>query len=117
MSEKDIWGYHQDAGYRLGIDLIGYKVEATDGSIGKIDKHSEDMDTAHLVVDTGHWIFGRHVLLPAGTIARIDTAAETVYVNRTKEQIKNAPEYDEAKYVSQSGYMEQLGRYYNQPHM
>ncbi|MEU9014491.1 PRC-barrel domain-containing protein [Streptomyces sp. NPDC048479] len=116
MSE-DIWGYKPSAGYQKGIDLIGYKVEATDGSIGKIDKHSEDVGSSHLVVDTGIWIFGKHVLLPAGTIERIDTAGETVYVNRTKDQIKDAPEFDEAKYTGEPSYLEQFARYYGQPHM
>ncbi|MFD4377087.1 PRC-barrel domain-containing protein [Streptomyces sp. NPDC058486] len=116
MSEFDIWGYHPSAGYQQGVDIVGYKVEATDGSIGKISKHSEDVGASYLVVDTGVWIFGKHVLLPAGTIRLIDTAAETVYVDRTKDQIKDAPEFDETQYGEQS-YLEQFGRYYGQPHM
>ncbi|MEV8536879.1 PRC-barrel domain-containing protein [Streptomyces sp. NPDC051211] len=117
MSEFDIWGYHPNAGYQRGIDIVGYKVEATDGSIGKIDKHSEDVGASYLVVDTGVWIFGKHVLLPAGTIDRIDTAEQKVYVNRTKDQIKDAPEYDEAKQAGEPSYLEQFARYYRQPHM
>lgn len=117
MSEEDIWGYRQDTGYRQGIDLVGYSVEASDGSIGKISKHSEDVGASHLVVDTGVWIFGKHVLLPAGTITRVDTVEETVHVNRSKDQIKNAPEFDEAKYGGGPTYLEQFARYYNQPHM
>ena len=35
------------------------------------------------------------VLLPAGVVERIDTAEKKIYVDRTKDQIKNAPEYDE----------------------
>ena len=34
-----------------------------------------------------------------------------VYVDRTKEQIKSAPEYDEAL-LSDSGYRDELGTYY-----
>ncbi|CAM5302656.1 hypothetical protein SAVIM338S_00470 [Streptomyces avidinii] len=117
MSEEEIWGYQENTGYRLGIDLVGYKVEATDGAIGKIDKHSEDVGASHLVVDTGAWIFGKHVLLPAGTITRVDTAGEKVYVNRSKDQIKGAPEFDEGKYGGEAGYLDQFARYYNQPHM
>ncbi|MCX5192820.1 PRC-barrel domain containing protein [Streptomyces sp. NBC_00249] len=117
MGESGIWGYGQGVGHREGIDLTGYKVEATDGAIGKIDKHSEDVGASHLVVDTGVWIFGKHVLLPAGTIRLIDTVEEKVYVDRTKEQIKNAPEFDRAKYAGESDYLEQFARYYGQPHM
>lgn len=117
MSEEEIWGHQESTGYRRGIDLVGYKVEATDGTIGKIDKHSEDVGASHLVVDTGVWIFGKHVLLPAGTITRIDAAEQKVYVNRSKDQIKDAPEFDEAKYGGEPSYLEQFARYYNQPHM
>ncbi|MFJ3876362.1 PRC-barrel domain-containing protein [Streptomyces sp. NPDC090077] len=118
MDDSTIWTYEQDIGHQPGIDLIGYKVEATDGHIGKIDKHSEDVAASYLVVDTGVWIFGKHVLLPAGTIRLIDTTEEKVYVNRTKEQIKNAPEFDEGKYTTaEPTYLEQFGHYYGQPHM
>ncbi|MET7617962.1 PRC-barrel domain-containing protein [Streptomyces sp. NPDC005408] len=110
----DIWAYQSTSGYQTGIDLIGFKVEATDGSIGKIDKHSEDVGAAYLVVDTGVWIFVKHVLLPAGTINRIDLAAEKVYVDRTKDEIKDAPEWDEGKYAGDPGFLEQFGRYYGQ---
>ncbi|MGI5405085.1 hypothetical protein ACQEVG_37760 [Streptomyces sp. CA-135486] len=60
---------------------------------------------------------GKRVQLPAGVIERIDTAAETVYVNRTKDQIKDAPEFEEARYAGEPTYLEQFGRYYGQPHM
>ncbi|WP_405526165.1 PRC-barrel domain-containing protein [Streptomyces avidinii] len=117
MSEFDIWVYRASTGYERGIDLIGYKVEATDGSIGKISRHSEEVGASYLVVDTGMWIFGKHVLLPAGTIKVIDAAEETVYVDRTKDQIKDAPEFDEAKHAGEPTYLEQFARYYNMPHM
>ncbi|WP_234313151.1 hypothetical protein [Streptomyces purpeochromogenes] len=68
----NLWGYQPAAGHTVGTDLIGYKVEATDGSIGKVDKHSDDVTSSYLVVDTGVWIFGKHVLLPAGTVSRVD---------------------------------------------
>lgn len=111
MSDN-IWGYQPTTGYSTGTDLTGYKVEATDGSIGKVDKHSDEVGSSHLVVDTGVWIFGKHVLLPAGTISRIDTDNKTVHVDRTKEQIKNAPEFDKDKHTGDAGYHEQVGGYY-----
>ena len=35
-------------------------------------------------------------MLPAGVIERIDTKDEQVFVDRTKDEIKSAPEFDEA---------------------
>jgi hypothetical protein len=106
----DIWTY-RDTNWTTG-SLIGYKVEALDGGIGKIDDASYDVGAGYLVVDTGPWIFGKKVMLPAGVISRVSHDDETVFVNRSKEQIKNAPELDEDRYrddTSRSG----LGSYYD----
>lgn len=111
MSDN-IWGYQATAGYTAGTDLIGYQVEATDGHIGKVDKHSDDVDSAYLVVDTGPWIFGKHVLLPAGTVRAIDVDARKVFVDLTKEQIKDSPEFDKDKHAGDAGYHQQVGDYY-----
>ncbi|MEU6851763.1 PRC-barrel domain-containing protein [Actinacidiphila alni] len=112
MSDN-IWGYQETSGHAAGADLIGYKVEATDGHIGKVDKHSDEVDSAYLVVDTGVWIFGKHVLLPAGTVQSIDADEQKIFVNLTKEQIKESPEFDKDKHVGDTGYHQQVGEYYN----
>ncbi|MFF3614774.1 PRC-barrel domain-containing protein [Streptomyces sp. NPDC002580] len=111
MSDS-IWGYQPTTGHIAGTDLTGYKVEATDGSIGKVDKHSDDVSSAYLVVDTGVWIFGKHVLLPAGTVQRIDQVDQKIYVALTKDQIKDSPEFDKDKHIGDVGYHEQIGEYY-----
>ena len=61
-----------------GRDLSGFSVEAVDGSIGKIDEASNEVGQAFVIVDTGPWIFGKKVMLPAGVIRRIDEADEKV---------------------------------------
>jgi hypothetical protein len=110
---NDVWGYQADSGYQAGADLTGYKVEATDGHIGKVDEHSQEVGAGYLVVDTGPWIFGKHVLLPAGTVTSIDTVNQTVQIGRTKEEIKNSPEFDKAKHTGDTGYQQQVGDYYD----
>jgi hypothetical protein len=112
MSGIEIWKFRSTSGHVSGLDLIGYHVEATDGRIGKIDKLSEETDSAYLVVDTGPWIFGTHVLLPAGTVVRVDETDRTVYVDRTKDEIKDGPEFDPHKHEVDAGYREQYGSYY-----
>jgi hypothetical protein len=54
---------------------------------------------------------GKKVMLPAGFIREIDVDNETVYVNRTKDQIKNVPEFDESL-ATDEDYRTQLGSYY-----
>ncbi|MFG2595305.1 PRC-barrel domain containing protein [Streptomyces sp. NPDC048462] len=112
MSDS-IWGYQPTTGHTAGTDLIGYKVEATDGSIGKVDKHSDDVNSSYLVVDTGVWIFGKHVLLPAGTVRTVDQAERKIFVDLTKNQIKDSPEFDKDKHVGDAGYHDQVGGYYD----
>lgn len=107
-----IWEYRPSSNYSAGASLVGYKVEATDGSIGKVDEASEQIGSAYLIVDTGPWIFGKKVMLPGGTIDRIDTEQEKIYVDRTKEEIKNAPEYDPDKGHDDVDYRERIGGYY-----
>ena len=64
------------------------------------------------MVDTGPWIFGRKVMLPAGVVERIDTAEKKIYVDRTKDQIKDAPEYDGL--ADDAEYRDRLGGYYTE---
>jgi hypothetical protein len=105
------WNYRPSTGFRPGSDLIGYKIAAADGHIGTVDRATYDVDAAFLVVDTGPWIFGRTVMLPAGVIERIDADETTVYTDRTKDQIKDAPKYDPDLDIS-AGYRDRIGGYY-----
>ncbi|MGW6144907.1 PRC-barrel domain-containing protein [Streptomyces sp. NPDC055144] len=112
---ENIWSYPASAGHTQEADLTGYEVEATDGHIGKVDKHSNDVGSQYIVVDTGVWIFGKEVLLPTDTITGIDAEATTIQVARTKAQIKSAPEFDKDKHLGDAGCHEQVGRYYDAP--
>ncbi|MGW6861406.1 PRC-barrel domain-containing protein [Streptomyces xanthophaeus] len=111
-----MWNYSPESHYTPGTRLIGYKVEATDGHIGKVDEHTEDVGSSYIVVDTGPWIFGKEVLLPAGTIVRVDAEEEKILVSLTKDQIKDSPEYDRDKHRGDAAYRDQLGQYYQGGH-
>jgi hypothetical protein len=75
-------------------NLVGFDVEATDGHIGRIDEASVVTGQAHLVVDTGSWIYGKKRMIPAGVVQSIDVQDETVYVRLSKEEIRSAPDFD-----------------------
>jgi hypothetical protein len=107
----DAWSYGADAGVGDGSDLVGYRIEAIDGHIGKVDESSNLVGEQYLVVDTGPWIFGKKVLLPAGTVNHVDPLDQKVYVDRTKEQIKDAPQFDPETYNT-SDYRGKVGDYY-----
>jgi hypothetical protein len=109
MATTDVWVYSETI--KTQRDLSGYGVEALDGSIGKVDEASNDVSASYVVVDTGPWIFGKKVMLPAGVIRDIDPDEEKVFVNRTKDQIKDAPEFDEKRFRDDT-YRSSLGSYY-----
>ena len=111
----DTWKY-RDASLASTLtqrEIVGYDVEAIDGSIGKIDGVTLETDSGHVVVDTGPWIFGKKVLLPVGVLQSVDHEGEKVFVNRTKDEIKNAPEFDESMRIDEN-YRTELGTYYGQ---
>jgi len=109
----DAWNYRDSASRMQGsASLVGYHVHATDGDIGKIDEASDEVGSRSVVVDTGPWIFGRKVVLPAGTIERVDDDDRKVYVDLTKDQIKNSPELDDATRSDDAAYRDRLGNYY-----
>ena len=110
--QKDLWTYAEES--TGDIDLTGFEVEATDGGIGKVDEATYEVGASYVVVDTGPWIFGKTVVLPAGTIDRIDVANERIVVNLTKDQIKDSPEYDDAAGFSDE-HQTALGSYYGEP--
>ncbi|MEV4417964.1 PRC-barrel domain-containing protein [Catellatospora sp. NPDC049609] len=114
----DPWNYQDMVDYKPTAeggekDIVGFRVEATDGSIGKIDEQTGEAGSRYVVVDTGPWIFGSKVLLPAGVIRDIDLADERVFVDCTKDQVKDAPEYDPERHEDPA-YREALGSYYGQ---
>jgi hypothetical protein len=104
-----MWTY-RDQSWR-GTDLTGFDVEAVDGGIGSVDEATAEIGGSYIVVDTGPWIFGKKVLLPAGVIDRIDAGQERIYVDRTKDEIKAAPELDEDR-LADDAYRRELSGYY-----
>jgi hypothetical protein len=108
----DIYSYREGVyGSGTSVDLTGFDVEATDGEIGKVDKANNETASSWLVVDTGFWIFGKKRLIPAGVVRRVDIDDERVYVSMTKDQIKNAPDYDPDR-DRDADYRRGVGDYY-----
>jgi hypothetical protein len=112
-THSEMWTYRTGSGDTglQSADITGFEVEALDGGIGKVDEATYDVGASEIVVDTGPWIFGKKVMLPAGVVQRVDTVDEKVFVNRTKQQIKDAPELDEHGTLDDA-YRDRLGTYY-----
>ncbi|MFD3696145.1 PRC-barrel domain containing protein [Streptomyces sp. NPDC058646] len=112
-----IWAFADSSGHAPGMDLVGFKVEASDGAIGKIDKHSEDVDRSYVVVDTGPWIFGRRVMIPAGLITRVELQEEAVHLSCTRQQVKDSPDFGSGQTDDDVAAIRMIETHYSHPHM
>ena len=73
---ENMWDYSPQAySDDQKLDLVGFDVEATDGKIGSVDEENNVVGDSYIVVDTGFWIFGKKVMLPASTVTQIATKA------------------------------------------
>ena len=112
----DMWTYREGVAPSdvSPMNVVGYGVEASDGSIGKVDDATYELGSSYIVVDTGPWIFGKKVMLPAGVIQSVDDDEEKIFVDRSKDEIKHAPEFDESM-IADEQYRTNLGSYYGGP--
>jgi hypothetical protein len=108
----ELWTFTDLDSWR-GTDITGFNVQAVDGEIGSVDEATYDIGASYIVVDTGPWIFGKKVLLPAGVVDMVDVTNQKLVVNRTKDEIQNAPEFDPEQYKEES-YRNNIGTYYGE---
>jgi hypothetical protein len=104
----ELWTYPDSVGR---LDVTGYDVEALDGDVGTVDETGLEVGNGYLVIDTGRWILGKKVLIPAGLVERVDRDGKTVYLSRAKDEIESAPEFDEDHYT-EPAYRDKIGAYY-----
>lgn len=77
-------------------DVSGYDVSARDGNIGKVEEVVNGADRrSYIVVDTGFWIFEKKRMIPAGAINTIDSDNKRIHVRLTKDEIRDAPDYEQ----------------------
>jgi hypothetical protein len=100
MAPVEIWEYRAQVEVE-SIDPSGFAVEAVDGPVGKVTEASNELGASWLVVETGLPVVGKKILLPAGIIERIDPDQERIYVDRTRDEVRAAPEHDPSGYRDQ----------------
>lgn len=78
-----------------GTAFKGYAIAASDGTIGTAKTFLFDDSTwkiRWLVVDTGHWLSGRKVLIHPSAIGAVDHELQQLPVALTKAQIEASPD-------------------------
>jgi hypothetical protein len=83
--------------------IVGYAIEARDGDLGSVHDFLIDDATWRvrwMVVDTGTWLPGRKVLIPASALGKPDIERKHFPVDLTREQVKASPAIDGDNVVS-----------------
>lgn len=95
--------------------LLGYKIEALDGTLGKVHDvlfDQQTWDVRYFVAETGSWLTGRRVLLSPAVVKTPQAPQRHLPVALTRRQVKDSPPADLEKPVSRQ-YEEQLFQYYD----
>jgi len=89
-----------DSHLRSSKEVIGYEIMATDGPIGSVEDFVFDDESwaiRYMVVDTGKWLPGKHVLLSPEWIGSVSWSKHEVYVKVARQAIETSPEYDASR--------------------
>ncbi|MBF0313524.1 MAG: PRC-barrel domain containing protein [Oligoflexia bacterium] len=109
--EKKAWDHH----LRSTSEVSGYYTQATDGEIGHIEDfviEGENWAIRYLIIDTHNWWPGKKVLISPQWIKNISWRESKVYINLSRESIKQSPEYTEASLLTRE-YEAGLYKHYN----
>jgi PRC-barrel domain len=105
-----------DPHLRSAREVVGYRIEATDGEIG----HVEDLlieggswTVRYVVVDTRNWWPGKQVLVAPEWMRRVDWSGKRVGVDLTRGSIKSAPAYTSPAAIDRD-FDQRLYRHYGQ---
>ena len=87
-----------DSHLRSTNDVSGHHIQASDGDIGHVEDFIIDDETwaiRYLVIDTRNWWPGKKVLVATQWIESVSWSELKVFVNLTREAIRQSPEYTE----------------------
>lgn len=115
MGEHDPWTWRKSVTRDEGAGLDGYRIQASDGSIGHVDDANSTVGSNWLLVTTGPWFLRRKFILPVGVIEHINFHGKVVHVALSREQVKATPGIDEVdmeRLVHDAAYFTQLTAYY-----
>jgi hypothetical protein len=93
-AERESW----DAHLRSTHDVTNHRIQAKDGEIGHVEDFIIDDETwaiRYLVVDMRNWWPGKKVLVSPRWIERVSWSESKVFINLSRETIKQSPAYTE----------------------
>ena len=111
--DEDTWDPH----LRSTQYVSGYHVQAMDDEIGHIEDFVIDDETwtiRYLIINTRNWWPGKKVLISPQWIESVSWGESKVFVNLSRETIKESPEYTDELLLTRD-YETGLHRHYKRP--
>ena len=121
VHDRDKWKDHTQGGkawdpnLRSTSAVNGYHIQTIDGEIGHVEDFIVDDETwaiRYLITDTRNWWPGKKVLISPKWIESVSWSESKVFVNLTRETIKQSPEYTEESLITRD-YETGLHRHYD----
>jgi hypothetical protein len=106
-----------DVHLRSTHEVSDYYIEATDGDLGHVEDFLIDDETwtiRYMVVATRNWWPGKKVLVSPEWIRSVSWTDSKVFVDLSREAIKNGPEYNESGPLNRD-YEKQLYEHHRRP--
>lgn len=88
---------------RPASPLKGFSLQASDGEIGKVKDlyfDSQHWQLRYFVVDTGHWLKHRRVLISPESVAAPAWDHHTLPVTLSKDEVRSSPDWNSDRPVS-----------------
>ncbi|MCT2537673.1 PRC-barrel domain-containing protein [Aquibacillus koreensis] len=104
MEMSDNGDQHLRSVNEIKGDFFGYRISAIDGEIGHVSNFIIDdnsWEITYLVVETKNILTGKFRLIAPKWINQIDWVEHRVFVDLTKEQVKQGADYDPSQSVPQ----------------
>ena len=104
-----------DPHLRSTYSVSGHHIQALDGEVGHVADFIIDDETwaiRYLIVDTHNWWPGKKVLVSPQWIERVSWGERKVFVNLSREAIKQSPEYTDESLPTRD-YEAELYLHYN----
>jgi hypothetical protein len=106
-----------DPHLRSIVEVTGYHVHATDGSIGYVENFLVDSESwviRYLTIDTSNWWFGQHVLISPHAVKEVDWTARYIRLDIARVQVKASPPWNPTIPIDEE-FEEQLYSHYDWP--
>lgn len=113
-SEASRLDRNEDPHLRSTEAVTGRDIQAQDGGIGHVKDFVIDDETwtiRYLIVDTQNWWPGKKVLISTQWIERISWEESKVFINLTREAIKQGPEYTDQTLLTRDHEIKLYGHY------